>query len=752
MSAPAQAGTVTIPLNPAAKRPANDLVDTQGQPIDESEAGHLLSQGVELWRLNPQPSQLWKDEWLEASNEEAQGYPADGATVYFDSNLASVKGLFRASVDAPAAPGAAHPRPRSFTLTVSLSNSAALMRAALLRKIGYQVSNPKIYRSLKIKFASVAARDQFLNDLADGSLTSRKRWVVGDDSLGGDESKSESIGAPKDKPEATLQGVVLEPGRINVQTVHWGLMSQALQQDRRVFRALVIPDVLVDFNEKVNAFAWDPARVFNNTIQLEYLFAAGFNDVALDDAKWALARVGRLSRADFADIVARAGLPADISALLVEKVIARRNALAKVFRLAGPTGSGGAGLPLLGYNPRLSVGNVVQGQLTRDDYKGQPAEFYADPAKPPLRFSQLWRYGAIESISAGIGGALGWINSELLTLASSSSAMEEHQKKLSQGLSDHLIKTGSLTGFQKTAGIWGAPIAGANVNASRTVVAGTYLGSDSQVQMVDTMAVSVNAGYYLGWDGAAPIATPSVTTGVNLIRSYSHVRPVQDMSTALKTNWGRLVTVSFMRGLANTLNPDIQCTIPETAWKSESEIEGVKFIKIHYDDKKPGGKGKEEALALRSKLIAEGADADRIILQPSDRKADCKAEIEKGVDKNLTDFAEDLAVGETFVITDAVELSASQQINIPITVLAGMFDVAVAPNAKQAYLVQRQTLIKKVEGGFQVYLQDNRMESLAFGLDLNFYVNVFKASRERQRGHATAEFYDIPTEGANADS
>lgn len=664
---------------------------------------------------------------LEASDERSQHFPAEGATVYFDSNMAGVRSIFRASVDSPS--GTPAERPRAFTLTVSLSSASALMRAALLRRVGYQLSNPKLYHSLTVKFADLAARDKFLDDLADGSLSSRKRWIRGGEA-----------GAPKDRPEVTLQGVVLEPGRINVQTVHWGLISQQLQQDRRVFRGLVVPDVLLDYNEKVNAFAWDPARIFNGAINFDYLYSEGFADVAYDDAKWIMARIARLTREDFRGMVALAGLPDDVSRLLVEKIISRRNALAKLFGLADEFG-------VLPFDSRLSVGNVVQGQLVRDDYKGYPEEFYAKPDKPPLRFSQLWRYAAIETISGGIGALLSVINTKLLTLASSGTVTADHQKAVSEGMAKYLMKTGSLTGFQQTSGLWGAPIGGANLSASRTVVAGTYLGSDSQVQMVDTMSVSLNAGYFLGWDGAAPIAAPGVASTVALSRSYSHVRPVQDMNTALKTHWGRLVTVGFMKHLARALNPDIRCSIPEGPWTSEVEVGGVKFTKIHYDDKRPHGK--EEALTLRATLIAGGADSNKIILQPDDREADCKVDVEKSVDKNLAAFADDLAVGETFVITDAVQFGLREQVNIPIPVLAGAVDLSVAPNANQGYLIQRQTILKKVEGGFQVYLQDNRLESSSFGLDFNFYVNVFKASRETRRGHATADFYNIPTADAD---
>lgn len=725
----AWAGTVSIPVNPGAKRPANDLV-YQGQAIDENQASDLLHHGVELWRLNPQESQLWKDAQLEASDESVQHFPAEGATVRFDSYLASTQGIFRSSVDGidPAAqPGAVTASDiRPFTLSVSLSNSAALMRAALLRRIGYQVSNPKVYHSLTITFADLAARDQFLDNLADRSLTSRNRWIKD---------------KPQDQPQVTLQGVVLEPGRINVETVHWGLMSQALQQDRRVFRSLIIPDVLLDFTEKVNGFAWDPSRVFNGNITFDYLFSDGFADVTFDDIKWITARLAALSREDFRAMVGLAGLPDDISALLVEKILSRRDALAKLLKLVPE-------FPLLPYDSDLSVGNISHGQLVRDGYSGYPEEFYKKPDQAPLRFSQLWRYATIEGISAGIGGLLDLVNSNLLTVQSSSSAMTAHQNEVSQGMAKYIIKTGSLTGFQQTAGVWAKPLLGANINASRTVVAGTYLGSDSQVQLVDTLSVALNTGFYAGWDGPTPLLTVGAGGSVTLLRSYAHVKPVQDMDKALKTNWGHMIAAGYMMNLTKALNPDIECTIPTGPWTSEFDVGGVKFTKINYDQKRPGGK--DEALALRAKLIAQGANADHIVLQANDRDSDCKTDVEKAVDKNLADFADGLAVGDTFIITDSIQLGANETVNIPITVLAGFVDISVAPSANQSYLIQRQTMIKKTTTGFQVYLQDSHMDDENVGMDFNFLISIFNITRERTHGIASTDFYNVVTDGADA--
>ncbi|MGK5083892.1 hypothetical protein WDW37_11370 [Bdellovibrionota bacterium FG-1] len=701
------AGTITVPMNSYAKRPAKDLV-YQGRRIDENEAAQLSQNGVALWQLDPEESILWKN----PSTEQPSGVeslPPEGASVQFNSYLASTRGMFRSSVEDQSA--------QPFTLTVSLGSSAALMRAGLLRRIGYQSANPRLYRSLTIRFATVSVRNQFLDDLADRSLTSRKRWIKE---------------LPADKAEVTLQGVVLEPGRIHIQAVHWGLMSAALQADRRVFRALLIPDVLLGFTEKGNGFAWGTGRVFNEGAVFDYLFSDGFSDVAFDDIKWILARIGGLTREDFKSFVAPAGLPEDISALLLEKVISRRNALVGLVGL-------GSIYPSLAAIADVNIGNVIHGQLQRDDYVGYPQEFFKKAELPPLRFSQLWRFGAIEAISSGIGALLGQVNERLLTLQSSGTAVSAHQNEVSQGLASYLFHTGNLTGYQKTTGVWAKPTAGAHLNASRNVVAGTYLGSDSQVQLVDTLTADVEAGFYLGWDAVAP-AGVGVNSAVTLSRSYSHVRPVQDMNTAFKTSWGKLVVSPFMSHLAGVLNPSIECSISEGPWTSCTEVDGVQFARINYDLGRPTGK--EEALTLRAQLIASGTSADRIFLQGNDRKEDCKAEIEKAVDKNLEAFVDQLAVGEMFIITDSVQLGTQGSVTIPITAILGA-QAAVQTSGALSYKIGRQTMIRRTSTGFQVYLQDNRLDNAQYGVDFNFFVNVIGYSKAKEHGKADTDFYNL---------
>src|SRR5690554_4869819 len=80
----ARAATVSVKLNDPnfSVAPAEDLVYA-GAPIDSSQAIELGRQGVDLSRLDPRPSNLWKDQKLPPNNQSQLGLPDEGALLKF---------------------------------------------------------------------------------------------------------------------------------------------------------------------------------------------------------------------------------------------------------------------------------------------------------------------------------------------------------------------------------------------------------------------------------------------------------------------------------------------------------------------------------------------------------------------------------------------------------------------------------------------------------------------------------------------
>jgi hypothetical protein len=716
------AGTLLIPLSSTAKRPAADLI-YRGQRIDPSAAMGLARTNIPLWQLDPESSELWSAQ-PQDPNVGERTLPAEGSTLRFDSFKASIASprMFRAAVDG-IDPLTQHLR--EYTLTVSLNNAASVIRAALLRRIGYRVDAPRVYERLTLSFDQLQDRDRFLQEMAERSTTSRDRWLV---------SQSDS------PPQVTLRGVMLELGRPTNQAVHLGIMLPSLQRERRIFRSLLVPNLVLDLPEVLNTFSWEIGRIFNQSVWLDTYQADSFPDVTIDDLRWIVARLARLSRQDWASAVSLAHLPSDIAALVTEKVISRHNSLVRLLGL-----SEFSTLPI---QPLLSIGCVERGQVARDPDADSPYHFYASPALAPLRFSQMWRFFLSETISAAMGGGLAYVNSSLLSPQTDSSAANRHGERVSQGIDDYIFRTGGIQGLNQPVGVWAAPTLGTGINASRNVIAGTVLGSDSQVQLVDQFSMSVNAGMVIGLDGLAPYVSPSVTGGVTLSRTFSHIKPIGDVNEALRANWTRLLVPEFMRGLSIVLNPQLQCSLSERTWTTTFVLEGKTFTRVNYDSATPSAR--EEATQLRSQLIAQGTPEELVLLTAVDRAGECEKEKEKNVNEALEEFANRLGTGEQFMITDSIRGSASAGVGFtPFPVVNGLNASARGEASEE---VARVTTIRKARDGFEFYLQDRRLDQLQIAFDLNFYLNLFNYTSGVRRGNATTKFYQIKTEGANTET
>ena len=67
-------GSVSIPLS-SLKRPAADLLDQNGQPIDTMEAVRRAESGQDLSRLNPRDNKIWQNKVYSAVERPATDYP-----------------------------------------------------------------------------------------------------------------------------------------------------------------------------------------------------------------------------------------------------------------------------------------------------------------------------------------------------------------------------------------------------------------------------------------------------------------------------------------------------------------------------------------------------------------------------------------------------------------------------------------------------------------------------------------------------
>jgi len=511
------AGDLQIPIQ-AQGAPAVDLLHN-GRLLDRDEALDLQESGTDLSTLDPKPSDVWGPAKLSASDITPWNYPIDGASLRFDSITNASEDLFRARVVAPDG--------TVFLLYASKTEHASLTRSALMRKLGYSIPSPQHFRKVTIQFASQEERTAFHGALVESVALQAKRWIVSE---------------PENSTEATLQDVILEPAQIDITPYHWGIIRPDYIEGRRTVRALAIPIVLGDINESVNGYAWELGKVLNETVVLKSAYASRFGEITYPDARWIARRITALTRRDFTEIVEAGKYPADISALLVEKLIARRNHLVDVFEISA------AKIP---YQSKISVGSVKKGKLTQEWYDGYSLRFTYGDLQSPLRTGELARFLLTQATTVGLQQVVSRLNAEIQVLGMQQIG-ENHVRQLSDDIRKFCAGNPQCK-YERPVQTFGGPLLSGGVQANRSVITGGFYGGESKIQLVDSLGASVSAGYFMGINGV-PKVLPGVAGNVSIQRNYVHVRPIGDMKEALKVDWKQLLVPNFMAQLAKKLD------------------------------------------------------------------------------------------------------------------------------------------------------------------------------------------------------
>ncbi len=665
-------------------RPARELVH-QGQVYDSDGAIDLQNKGIDLSTLDPAELEAWSNTSNTLSNENQIGYPReDNPVLDYDSifpaptppsrrkndNSVSHVLLFWARLTYNGQP---------FRLAASFGLHGSLMRNALLRKLGYNLPSPKYYPRLTVRFPSEAKRTEFLDGLADQLLGQRERFIVDE---------------PKDRWEVTLQDIALEPARIQVPTFHLGIIAANYLEDRRPIRALIVPFSWFDLHESVNMFKWEAGSIISEHVTLEQAYANQFSETSMDDAIWIARRIAKLSREEIIEIVKVGHLPEDVEALVIQKVIARRNHLLKLFKIKTPD---------FAYDPEINIGNVQNGKLKVGEYHGHAERFIWEDPKSPLTADEVARFGVMMGISAGIGQAVAEVNKNLQILG-----IEELQKKRIEGLQKNFIesfKKNPFKPYNQPISTWGGVIANGSIDASRNLVTGTYYGTDQStlqrtpLQLVDQVGVRGSVGYFLGIDGVHANIFPTLSAGLSLQRSYVHVRPMTSVKAALKENWGDIYVPEFMSSLARIL----------------------KF---------------EETIT--------SADVNTPISEEELKKRD------EEMNEALKKFLDKFGNGEVFTITDTISADLGANVRIPLASLLPVsvadFDPAISINGSVGGLVLRRTTITRTTDGVHIYVQRLNSVNEKLGVDLRFWIKFAELNTGAKQGYINTRAYLLDTD------
>lgn len=667
--------SLSIPLN-TVKKPAADLLDQSGRKIEVGEAAALAEQGFDLSLLNPEENKFWQNRPYPAVDVSRQQYPTPQVGVQFLSDEAKLLGTYMARVQSRQNPQV------FFRLSLSRFSQSTLMRAALLRKLGYYVPSPQVYKNLRLFFKDEKEKEKFLESAqlppVLNDFESRK-WIIENN------TQNHSV---------VMSDALLEPATSEYFDIQWGLAPNPQNPSQlpivqrlsryRAYRALILPYTLIDVPESVNRYSPKAGSILSAHLVLTHPSAESFSASTYEDVRWAIRKTINWTAADFREIVAAGQYPADIQEVVYRKLLYRWTNLLELTQLQSLQT---LVLPSLEYSS--SSGSVKKGKIMQEFFDGYPQRFAHGDRESPFKDGDILRYLGIHARSTGISTLLSEFNKKLQVLAMED-ILQGRVKDIQEKIINHIRKRPLEPLYQKVEA-WGGPLAGANVYATRHVSTGTYNESSAAIQLVDNLSVSASLGYFVGIDGV-PKMRPGVGGNINIMRDYTHVRPILSIEEGTKVDWKNLVIPLFMKNLGDilsgkrTINPD-----------------------------KP----------------------DEPMKQPLDA------------------FMSELRDGEVFTITDSVVGSAYAQIGSSFDVLMGINPLSVANSialgADASRIILRQTSIQRTSQGIQVYVRDQKGTQFGITFDVNYFINIFRLRADRQKMDLKTDAFIIDYDPSLAD-
>lgn len=683
------AESIRLSLN-VIKKPASDLVFPDGQMLDSGEAAARAKQGEDLSQYNPLNNKLWQNQKYSSSNSEELEYPQGPIGVDYLTEEAAVPFTYMVKVQSRQNPN------KYFRFALSRNTHSALMRAALLRKLGYYVPSPKFYKNLKIFFKNEKEKELFLEN-AQASLISdfeSRNWIVENN---------------QQLHYVVFSDAVLESLTNEYFDVYWGfapspkIPSQLATVQRfsryRAFRALILPYVLVDVPESVNRFEpklsgisdgkVNKSTVFLNTINLYHPYAESFSACTYEDGLWLMRKIAQLNEKDIREIVQAGQFGCGLDELVYRKLLYRISHAKELFAL-GRT----ANLPPLEIN--TNDGFIQKGKVMKEYCQGYPQRVSHGDRETPIEDGDYKPYLSIRGKSSAIGTAIIEINKKL-QLLTTESLFKNRQQEIMNRLIDH-VKNNPLEPLYQKVEVWGGPIAGFNLSAARHITTGTYYESSAAIQLVDNLSISANLGYFAAVDGIAK-TTPLMGANVVVLRDYTHVRPLMSMKESKKVEWKNLVVPKFMKNLATILKKADPVVLSE-----------------------------EE----KAKLSAE------------EREKLNNKEPEK---LPLDEFLNELRDGEVFTITDSIAGSAYAQVGSSWDVLMGISPLGFLNNINVGFdasrTILRQTSISKTSNGVQIFLRNQKNKILGLTIDTNYFLNIMKIRSQTREDELKDRAYVI---------
>jgi hypothetical protein len=659
---------------------------------------------------NPQPEEKKNPLYGYYNDLKAMKLESNGETLEFVSPTETSLGRYAiiAKKQIPSANG--QTETKYFEIRMDLKGHNFLLRKTLLRKIGYQVPFMDRLATVKIKFSNEFDLVSFVQALNNNTLLDPSRWIVDNnvDLLtikNADEAKQAEIDekTKEIRESLTLNMIdVIAIDGMNDRTLNLGRgrLTSDIIQGRRALNSLLVPFSLVDVPESINIFDNSMCDVFNQQLYLSYEYGVNpdgenvaFNP-PYEDARWIARKILELNRNDWVQIVNSGKMPDEVSSLLLEKLISRRNCLRNVLNL-DTEGSGKLSVNLqISFGARLKEGKLVGSEK----WEGYSRQFSGNDADAPQSKSELFAYAKSQLIYNLIRNVVFKFNQDL-------PKTDIKEKEFDRDLDLAVWQFGEFIKTKKVPKIPRKiyPMKYYNVFAypDRDIIAGTYLGSDNQVQIADSLTLGLDVGYALRGEGLPPKMALRGQAKMNLIKSWVHIKPLSSMKLGLKEPFKNIMVPYFMN-------------------RAQKPLHGLLSLETEYDQ--------------IAKALAEEKDEAKI--EELKNKSEDWSRRFKERTKQFNSL---------FGPNESVIVSSSFGPDISLLLAKGVTDVAalVAQVRTRFVDLSRMNIVRKGNDKFQLYFDPTLYGDLRLALGLEAHgVPLVQFDWSWKKGVTTTHFFE----------
>lgn len=690
LAATSFAEEANIPLE-SIRMPGDDLI-YQGRLLTPEEAFELSS-NIDLSKLSPLESEVWKDRIIHNSDPLQDELPLkDGEKIKFSATIASPSGLFRFN----AIPFT--DENRTYTLMLEKTLHTTLLKKNLLRKLGFVVPKMKYLKTVTLVFTNHEQKVDFIKrKIPEGTFGAPSRWI--------DKKELENYETDKENLEVTLKDVVaLRPEEKDHFNFAIGVPPRVLTS--RITRSLIIPYALVDIGESVNKVNWFVGKEKNKEILLPHS-TFGIFHTTMDDANWMLDRLEKLTSDDIEEAVAQAFFPKPVELLLKEKIKARRNSLFQLFK---------RNTQEFTYNSKISDGTGVldEGKITQEDWPLYAARYAHGSPDSPFQDFQYFIFSKLQS--AGFENILSEINEFIRYSPIAERRSDFARGQFEEGL-NHFVETGEFMDFPVKT--WFAPTISGGLIASRDIVIGSYMGTDNLVQLADTFGATFNLGGHLGIENL-PIANSGgfLRAGVSLVKTWTHLKPVKTLKASFKEPYKNIIVPLVKLNLKRHVHCLAEFKEGELSKKCEDYLKEIEADEVSTDD-----------TASTDTDNTTDIDEDALPEEEDEEASEEERLRKKLLGKMMVHINDSLGVGESIIITEKI----IPNINLKVNAGHLHWRIGVGVGA-EVVVVRRLHLYRKDADHIQIYDDNGKALGFSMNFSLDSHIPVLNLRTKTLKG------------------